>query len=57
MQIALISITIVGVGGLLGRLSWGMVLIVAIGCALVLGAEGVVEAIAPETAVRLSDIC
>ncbi len=42
--LATIAITIIGVGALLGKVSWGMALIVGVGIALVFGAAGVVEA-------------
>jgi type IV secretion system protein VirB2 len=42
--LATIAITVIGVGALLGKVSWGMALIVALGIALVFGAAGVVDA-------------
>lgn len=43
--IATIAIIAVGVGALLGKISWGMALIVAIGVALVFGAASIVTAL------------
>jgi len=40
----------VGVGALLGKISWGMALIVAIGVALVFGAGTIVQALGATTA-------
>lgn len=44
--IATIAIIIVGVGALMGKVSWGMALIVALGVALIFGASSIVDAIA-----------
>lgn len=41
--IATIAVVAVGVGALLGKISWGMAMIVAIGVALVFGAATIVE--------------
>lgn len=41
--IATIAIIIVGVGALMGKVSWGMAIIVAIGVAIVFGAPQIVE--------------
>jgi type IV secretory pathway VirB2 component (pilin) len=43
--IATIAIIAVGIGALLGKISWGMALIVACGVALVFGAAGIVTAL------------
>ena len=43
--IATVAIIAVGVGALLGKISWGMALIVALGVALVFGAASVVSAL------------
>lgn len=42
--IATIAVTIIGIGALLGKVSWGMALIVGLGVAVVFGAAGIVEA-------------
>ena len=41
--IATIAIIVVGLGALMGKISWGMALIVALGVALVFGAATIVE--------------
>ncbi len=41
--LASIAIIIVGIGALMGKVSWGMALIVAIGVALVFGAASIVN--------------
>lgn len=43
--IATVAIIAVGVGALLGKISWGMALIVALGVALVFGAASIVSAL------------
>lgn len=42
--LATIAITIIGIGALLGKVSWGMALIVGLGVAIVFGAVGIVDA-------------
>lgn len=42
--LATIAITIIGIGALLGKVSWGMAIIVGIGVAIVFGAAGLVDA-------------
>src|SRR3954464_3147161 len=42
--LATIAITIIGIGALLGKVSWGMAMIVGIGVAIVFGAAGLVSA-------------
>lgn len=42
--LATIAITIIGIGALLGKVSWGMAMIVGIGVAIVFGAAGIVDA-------------
>jgi type IV secretion system protein VirB2 len=44
--LATIGITIIGIGALLGKVSWGMALIVGIGVAIVFGAASIVDEIA-----------
>lgn len=41
--LATIAITIIGIGALLGKVSWGMAIIVGIGVAIVFGAAGIVN--------------
>jgi len=48
--IATIAIIIVGIGALLGKISWGMALIVAVGVALVFGADTIVTALGATSA-------
>ncbi len=43
--LATIAITIIGIGALLGKVSWGMALIVGIGIAIVFGAAGIIDAL------------
>lgn len=42
--IATIAITIIGIGALLGKVSWGMAMIVGLGIAVVFGASGILSA-------------
>ncbi len=42
--LATIAITIIGIGALLGKVSWGMALIVGTGVAIIFGAAGIVDA-------------
>ena len=42
--LATIAITIIGIGALLGKVSWGMALIVGTGVAIVFGAAAIVDA-------------
>ena len=44
--IATIAVIVVGIGALMGKISWGMAFIVAVGIALVFGAVTIVEAVA-----------
>ncbi len=41
--LATIAITIIGIGALLGKVSWGMAIIVGVGVAVVFGAAGIVD--------------
>ena len=43
--LATIAVTIIGIGALLGKVSWGMAIIVGIGVAIVFGAAGLVDAL------------
>lgn len=45
--LATIALVIIGIGALLGKVSWGMALIVSIGIAIVFGAASLVDAIQP----------
>jgi type IV secretion system protein VirB2 len=42
--LATIAITVIGIGALLGKVSWGMAIIVGIGVAIIFGAAGIVSA-------------
>jgi type IV secretion system protein VirB2 len=42
--LATIAITVIGIGALMGKVSWGMAIIVGIGVAIVFGAAGIVNA-------------
>jgi type IV secretion system protein VirB2 len=42
--LATIAITVIGIGALLGKVSWGMAIIVGIGVAIIFGAAGIVNA-------------
>jgi type IV secretion system protein VirB2 len=42
--LATIAITVIGIGALLGKVSWGMAMIVGVGVAIVFGAAGLVSA-------------
>ena len=48
--IATVAVIAVGIGALLGKISWGMALIVACGVALVFGAASIVDALAGSNA-------
>ena len=41
--LATIAITVIGIGALLGKVSWGMAMIVGTGVAIVFGAAGIVN--------------
>ena len=41
--LATIAITVIGIGALLGKVSWGMAIIVGIGVAIVFGAASIVN--------------
>ena len=41
--LATIAITVIGIGALLGKVSWGMAMIVGVGVAIVFGAAGIVS--------------
>jgi type IV secretion system protein VirB2 len=41
--LATIAITVIGIGALLGKVSWGMAIIVGVGVAIVFGAAGIVD--------------
>lgn len=46
--IATLAIIIIGVGALMGKVSWGMAIIVGIGVAVVFGADDIVNALGGE---------
>jgi type IV secretion system protein VirB2 len=48
--LATIAITIIGVGALLGKVSWGMAMIVGIGVAIIFGAVTIVSAMSTSNA-------
>ncbi|MDG1285938.1 MAG: TrbC/VirB2 family protein [Rickettsiales bacterium] len=48
--IATIALIIIGIGALMGKISWGMALIVALGIALVFGATTLVDALGADKA-------
>ena len=43
--LATVAVTIIGIGALLGKVSWGMALLVAVGVAVIFGAGSIVDAI------------
>lgn len=43
--IATLAIIVIGVGALLGKVSWGMAIIVALGVAIIFGAPSIVSAL------------
>lgn len=47
--LATIAITVIGIGALLGKVSWGMAIIVGIGVAIVFGAAGIVAVMGAST--------
>ena len=48
--LATIAILIIGIGALMGKVSWGMAIIVGVGVALLFGAAAMVNAISGENA-------
>jgi type IV secretion system protein VirB2 len=46
--IATLAIIVVGLGALMGKVSWGMAIIVGIGVAVVFGADTIVDALSSE---------
>lgn len=48
--IATIAIIVIGVGALMGKISWGMAIIVALGIAIVFGAGAILESLGTEVA-------
>ncbi len=55
--IATIAIVVIGVGALMGKVSWGMAIIVALGIALIFGASSIVDAIAGQGAATGTSQC
>ena len=45
--LATIAITVIGIGALLGKVSWGMAIIVGVGIAVVFGAADITSAVQP----------
>jgi type IV secretion system protein VirB2 len=45
--IATLAVIIIGVGALLGKVSWGMAIIVGLGVAIIFGAPEVIDSLAP----------
>lgn len=43
--LATIAITVIGIGALLGKVSWGMAIIVGVGIAVLFGAASIVDAL------------
>ena len=43
--LATIAITVIGIGALLGKVSWGMAIIVGIGVGVIFGAPSIVQAL------------
>ena len=48
--IATIGITVIGIGALLGKVSWGMAMIVGVGVAIVFGSSAIVQLLGGTTA-------
>ena len=48
--LATLAVIVIGIGALMGKVSWGMALIVGTGIAIVFGAVEIVDAIGVETA-------
>jgi type IV secretion system protein VirB2 len=55
--LATIAITIIGIGALLGKVSWGMAMIVGIGVAIVFGAAQIVTAMGTSNTGGASGTC
>ena len=55
--IATIAIIVIGVGALMGKVSWGMAIIVGIGVALIFGAASIVNSISSNAAAGGSGGC
>ena len=52
--LATIAITVIGIGALLGKVSWGMAMIVGIGVSIVFGAAGLVSSMNAGTSIGTS---
>jgi type IV secretory pathway VirB2 component (pilin) len=46
--IATLAVIIIGVGALLGKVSWGMAIIVGLGVAVIFGAPVMIDALSPD---------
>jgi len=53
--IATLALIIVGLGALMGKVSWGMALIVGVGVALVFGAAGIIDSLGAAGAASCSN--
>jgi type IV secretory pathway VirB2 component (pilin) len=45
--IATLAIIVIGIGALMGKVSWGMAIIVGLGVGIIFGASGIVDALSP----------
>ena len=52
--LATVAVTIIGIGALLGKVSWGMALLVAVGVATIFGAGSIVLAITSDSTTCLA---
>ena len=55
--LATIAITIIGIGALLGKVSWGMAIIVGMGVAIVFGASALVTTLSTSAGNAAQDKC
>ena len=55
--LATIAITIIGIGALLGKVSWGMAMIVGIGVAIVFGAAQIISAMSTSNTSGATGTC
>lgn len=55
--IATVAVIAVGIGALLGKISWGMALIVAVGIALIFGAGSIVSVLASGGGLQSGSSC
>ncbi len=52
--LATLAIIVIGVGALMGKVSWGMAIIVGVGVAVIFGAPSLVNSLAPEGTTTIS---